>query len=103
MAAGYGFTEDLPMDEGKILNPNLVDYKVLRATEMPETKVIEVETYEPEGPYGAKEAGEGLTNPTAGALSNAIFHAAGISIKNLPITSEKVLNALREKEAEKAE
>jgi len=101
MAAGYGFTEDLPMDEGKILNPNLVDYKVLRATEMPETEVMEVETYEPEGPFGAKEAGEGLTNPTAGALSNAIYHAAGISIKNLPISPEKVLEALREKNKKK--
>ncbi|MGB2843277.1 MAG: molybdopterin cofactor-binding domain-containing protein, partial [Candidatus Aminicenantaceae bacterium] len=100
MAAGYGFTEDLPMDEGKILNPNLVDYKVLRATEMPETKVIEVETYEPEGPFGAKEAGEGLTNPTAGALGNAVFHATGLSIKNLPITPEKVLEALKEKKKE---
>ena len=97
MAAGYGFTEDMPMDEGKILNPNLVDYKVLRSTEMPETKVIEVETYEPEGPFGAKEAGEGLTNPTAGALGNALYHAAGISIKNLPITPEKVLYALQQK------
>jgi len=97
MAAGYGFTEDLPMDEGKILNPNLVDYKVLRSTEMPDTEVIEVETYEPEGPFGAKEAGEGLTNPTAGALGNAVFHAAGVSIKNLPITPEKVLDALTEK------
>ena len=101
MAAGYGFTEDLPMDEGKILNPNLVDYKVLRATEMPETKVIEVETYEPEGPFGAKEAGEGLTNPTAGALGNAVFQATGVSIQSLPITPEKVLEALRKKELEK--
>ena len=97
MAAGYGFTEDLPMDDGKILNPNLVDYKLLRATEMPETKIMEIETYEPEGPFGAKEAGEGLTNPTASALGNAIYHAAGISIKNLPITPEKVLDALRER------
>jgi len=103
MAAGYGFTEDLPMDEGKILNPNLVDYKVLRTTEMPETEVVEVETYEPEGPFGAKEAGEGLTNPTAGALGNAIFHAAGVSIKDLPLTSEKVLEALREKNQKKEE
>ncbi|NOR53006.1 MAG: molybdopterin-dependent oxidoreductase, partial [Candidatus Aminicenantes bacterium] len=101
MAAGYGFTEDLPMDEGKILNPNLVDYKLLRATEMPETEVVEVETYEPEGPFGAKEAGEGLTNPTAGALSNAVYHATGVSIKNLPITPEKVLEALREKNKKK--
>ncbi|MCK4644860.1 MAG: molybdopterin-dependent oxidoreductase [Candidatus Aminicenantes bacterium] len=101
MAAGYGFTEDLPMDEGKILNPNLVDYKLLRATEMPETEVVEVETYEPEGPFGAKEAGEGLTNPTAGALSNAVYHATGVSIKDLPITPEKVLEALREKNEKK--
>jgi 4-hydroxybenzoyl-CoA reductase subunit alpha len=97
MAAGYGFTEDLPTDEGMILNPNLVDYMLLRATEMPETEVMEVETYEPEGPFGAKEAGEGLTNPTAGALSNAVFHATGISIKNLPITPEKVHNAMQER------
>ncbi len=101
MAAGYGFTEDLPMDEGKILNPNLVDYKLLRATEMPETEVVEVETYEPEGPFGAKEAGEGLTNPTAGALSNAVYHATGVSIKDLPITPEKMLEALREKNEKK--
>ncbi len=101
MAAGYGFTEDLPMDEGKILNPNLVDYKILRTTEMPETNVFEVETYEPEGPFGAKEAGEGLTNPTAGALGNAVYHATGVSIKGLPITPEKVLAALKEKNKKK--
>ena len=103
MAAGYGFTEDPHMDEGQILNPNLVDYKVLRATEMPESKVLEVETYEPEGPFGAKEAGEGLTNPTAGALGNAVFHAAGVSIKDLPITPEKVFNALRENDKKEEE
>jgi len=101
MAAGYGFTEDLPMDEGKVLNPNLVDYKLLRTTEMPETTVVEVETYEPEGPFGAKEAGEGLTNPTAGALGNAVYDAVGVSINELPITSEKVLEAIREKDKPK--
>ncbi len=101
MAAGYGFLEDLPMDEGKILNPNLVDYKIIRACDMPKTKVIEVETYEPEGPFGAKEAGEGLTNPTAAALGNAVFHALGICIKELPITPEKILKALEEKKRKK--
>jgi 4-hydroxybenzoyl-CoA reductase subunit alpha len=97
MAAGYGFLEDMPMEEGKIMNPNLVDYKIIRATEMPETEVFEVETFEPEGPFGAKEAGEGLTNPTAAALGNALFDACGISVNQLPITPEKVVNALREK------
>ncbi|RLA95521.1 MAG: 4-hydroxybenzoyl-CoA reductase [Deltaproteobacteria bacterium] len=104
MAGGYGFTEDLPMEEGKILNPNLVDYKILRAGDMPETEVFEVETYEPEGPFGAKEAGEGLTNPTAGALANAVAKAVGVRITELPISSEKVLKALKEKgEGKKAD
>ncbi|MEI7451316.1 MAG: 4-hydroxybenzoyl-CoA reductase, partial [Desulfomonile sp.] len=96
----YGFLEDMPMEDGKIMNPNLVDYKIIRATEMPETEVFEIDTYEPEGPFGAKEAGEGLTNPTAAALGNALFDALGISVKQLPITPEKVLNALREKKLE---
>jgi 4-hydroxybenzoyl-CoA reductase subunit alpha len=97
MAAGYGFLEDLPMEDGKIMNPNLVDYKMIRSTEMPMTEIIEIDTYEPEGPFGAKEAGEGLTNPTAAALGNALFHAMGVSVKELPITPEKVLKAIKEK------
>jgi 4-hydroxybenzoyl-CoA reductase subunit alpha len=100
MAAGYGFLEDMPTEEGKILNPNLVDYKLIRAPEMPETEVIEIDTYEPEGPFGAKEAGEGLTNPTAAALGNALLDACGIACKELPVTPEKVLTALREKAKE---
>ena len=66
---------------------------------MPETKIIEVETYEPEGPFGAKEAGEGLTNPTAGAISNAVRNAVGVTVTTLPITPEKIFRALQEKKA----
>ena len=98
MAGGYGFCEDQPMDEGKILNPSIGDYKLIRSLDMPETKILEIDTYEPEGPFGAKEAGEGLTNPTAGALGNAIYNAVGVRITDLPITPEKVFRALREKE-----
>jgi CO/xanthine dehydrogenase Mo-binding subunit len=65
---------------------------------MPETAILEIDTYEPEGPFGAKEAGEGLTNPTAGAIGNAVFKAVGVRINDLPITPEKVFKALREKE-----
>jgi len=98
MAGGYGFCEDQPMDEGKILNPSIADYKLIRSLDMPETEILEVETYEPEGPFGAKEAGEGLTNPTAGAIGNAVYKAVGVRINDLPITPEKVFRALREKE-----
>ncbi len=98
LAAGGGFCEDQPIDNGKILNPSIGDYKVLRSLDMPKTVGIEVDTYEPEGPFGAKEAGEGLTSPTAGAMANAVYRAVGVRIKDLPITPEKVLRALKEKE-----
>ncbi len=101
MAGGYGFCEDQPMDEGKILNPSIADYKLIRSLDMPETKILEIDTYEPEGPFGAKEAGEGLTNPTAGAIGNAVYKAVGVRINDLPITPEKVLKALKEKEKQK--
>ena len=101
MAGGYGYCEDQPMDEGKILNPSIADYKLIRSLDMPETKILEIDTYEPEGPFGAKEAGEGLTNPTAGAIGNAIYKAVGVRINDLPITPEKVLKALKEKEKQK--
>jgi len=98
MAGGYGFCEDQPMDEGNILNPSIADYKLIRALDMPETEILEVTTYEPEGPFGAKEAGEGLTLPTAGAIGNAVYNAVGVRMNDLPITPEKVFRALREKE-----
>lgn len=98
MAGGYGYCEDQPMDEGRILNPSIADYKLIRSLDMPDTKIIEIDTYEPEGPFGAKEAGEGLTNPTAGAIGNAVYNAVGVRITDLPITPEKVFRALREKE-----
>jgi 4-hydroxybenzoyl-CoA reductase alpha subunit len=98
MAAGYGYLEYMPYEDGKLMNPNLVDYKVIRATEMPPAAVAEIDTYEPEGPYGAKEAGEGLTNPTAAAIGNAIFHALGIQMKECPIRPHMILDALKAKE-----
>ena len=103
MAGGYALCEDQPMDQGKILNPSPADYKVIHSLDMPETKIIEVDTYEPEGPFGAKEAGEGLTNPTAGAIANAVRNAVGVNITSLPITPEKIFRAMQEKkEKEKA-
>jgi 4-hydroxybenzoyl-CoA reductase subunit alpha len=99
MAGGYALCEDQPMDQGKILNPSLADYKVIHSLDMPKTEIIEVDTYEPEGPFGAKEAGEGLTNPTAGAIANAVRNAVGVTVTSLPITPEKIFRAMQEKKA----
>jgi 4-hydroxybenzoyl-CoA reductase subunit alpha len=97
MAAGYGYLEYMPYEDGKLMNPNLVDYKMIRAPEMPPANIAEIDTYEPEGPYGAKEAGEGLTNPTAAAIGNALFHRFGVQMKECPVRPHMVVEALREK------
>jgi len=103
MAAGYGYLEYMPFEDGKMMNPNLVDYKMIRATEMPETPIAEIDTYEPDGPYGAKEAGEGLTNPTAAAMGNALFRGWGIQMKECPIRPHMIVQALKEKEEKEKE
>lgn len=80
---------------------SLVDYKSLTAVDMPsldEISTFFASTYEPSGPYGAKGVGEAANNSTAGAVANAIYNAIGIRFKETPITPEKVLQALREKE-----
>ncbi len=53
-----------------------------------------METWEPEGPFGAKEAGEGLVSPTAPAVCEAVYHAVGLRCTDLPITPLKVLQGL---------
>ncbi|MCB2191856.1 MAG: nicotinate dehydrogenase medium molybdopterin subunit, partial [Deltaproteobacteria bacterium] len=61
---------------------------------MPPGESADVFTYEPEGPYGAKEAGEGLAIPTAPAITHAVYEATGYRCMQTPITPEKVLRAL---------
>ncbi len=100
MGQGYTLAENLVTEEGQVLNPSFVDYKLMRAPDVPvKFESLLVETFEPEGPFGAKEAGEGLTNPNAGCIANAIYDAVGVRIKDMPITPEKILKALEEKKA----
>ena len=58
---------------------------------------IAVPSYEPRGPYGAKEVGEGSMVPVLGSIANAIYDAIGVRMYELPITPQKILKALREK------
>ena len=60
----------------------------------PESEHVHVPSNEPEGPHGAKEAGEGLVIPTAPAIGEAVYHATGYRCKDLPITPEKILKAM---------
>jgi 4-hydroxybenzoyl-CoA reductase subunit alpha len=81
--------------DGRILNANLADYKIPTAADMPPLTAIVVETGEPNGPYGAKEVGEGAIMPTIPAVLNALYDATGVRFESLPVTSEQVLIALR--------
>jgi len=94
MGLGYALSEQFVMEGGKTLNTDFADYKMPMAMDMPPSKVVHIDTYEPEGPMGAKEAGEGLASPTAPAISDAVYHATGYRCKDLPITPEKILQHL---------
>lgn len=91
------FEELLFNKKGKILNSSLLDYKIPSASDIPEINAILVEEAHREGPYGAKGLGEMVAVPTAPAIANAIYDAVGIRIKDLPITPDKLLRALKNK------
>jgi CO/xanthine dehydrogenase Mo-binding subunit len=95
---GYALSEELVWEEGVVLNPNFQDYRILYINNVPRIKTIMVESIDPDGPYGAKGLAEAGSVPTAAAIANAIYDAVGVRIKSLPITPEKILKALKEKE-----
>lgn len=99
MGLGYGLYEELVVQEGEVLNPNFADYALPTALDMPPIESIIIETDDPAGPFGAKGMAEPACIPTAPAIVNAVYDAVGVRIRDLPITPEKVLNALKEKEA----
>ena len=80
------------------MNPNFSDYRLPSMRDMPKLDHAFAQSYEPTGPFGAKGLGELGMDPTAAAIGNAIFDAVGVRVKTLPITPEKVLKALKEKE-----
>ncbi|MFT7521679.1 MAG: 4-hydroxybenzoyl-CoA reductase subunit alpha [Kiritimatiellia bacterium] len=82
-------------DTGLHRGPNLLDYRMATTVDTPEIHAFIVEQPDPNGPYGAKEAGEGPLHPVLPAIANAIRHATGgASVRSLPFTPERVLAAI---------
>ncbi len=103
MGVGSTLWEEMKIEKGKVLNPNWWDYKIPLATNMPKLenfKTFVKPAFHKDGPYGAKGTGETQITPSAPAIASAIYNAVGVRIKDLPITGEKVLKALRQKEEE---
>lgn len=86
------------LDSGQHANPSLLEYKVPTALDVPDIEPFLVESVDPEGPFGAKEVGEGSLHPSIPAIVNAIYDAVGVWLHEVPITPEAVLKALRKKE-----
>jgi hypothetical protein len=74
--------------------PSMLDYKSPTTLETPDIHTFLVETDDPEGPFGAKEAGQGPLLPVIPAIANALHHALGIRVDEVPITPDKILKAL---------
>jgi xanthine dehydrogenase molybdenum-binding subunit len=98
MGVGYALTERLILEKGEVMNPNFRDYKLLTAKDVIPVEPVIIESLDEAGPYGAKGIGEPGLVPTAPAIANAIYDAIGVRIKDLPMTPERVLKAIKEKE-----
>jgi len=97
MGLGYGLWEELAVDGGRVINPNLADYKMPLTVNQPEIKIGIVEKKLKTGPYGAKGAGNPPVAMSAAAVANAVYDAVGVRIRDLPLSPEKVLQELRDK------
>lgn len=98
-SGGVGATllEEHYWDGGQMLNASMLEYKVPLSVDMPQITPIIVESMDPEGPFGAKEAGLWGSMNMFQAIGNAIYDAVGVWIKDFPITPDKVLAALEER------
>ena len=96
MGLGEALFEEIKYgDRGQVVNANLAEYKIPTALDMPSIGTIVVESGEPNGPFGAKEVGEGAIMPTIPALLNAVYDATGVRYTELPLTPERVLMGIK--------
>src|SRR3989440_496114 len=104
MGAAEAQMEEMVYDEkGLLFGPSLLDYRIPTSLDTPDLDSYIVESNDPGGPYGAKEAGEGPLHPAIPAIANAIHDACGIRIRELPFYPQRVLKLLRERDARREE
>ena len=99
MGMGYALTEDTIIEEGITLTRNFSTYILPTSLDMPhKIDTIIAEELEPSGPFGAKGIGEAVCVPISPAITNAIYDAVGVWMKQIPATAERVYTALKNKE-----
>jgi len=98
MGLGYALMENLILEGGKVQNANFADYKIPTMLDSCQVKTYFIESMDEHGPFGAKGVGEPAMIPSAAAVANAIYDAVGVWVTELPITPEKLLKAIKEKQ-----
>jgi 4-hydroxybenzoyl-CoA reductase subunit alpha len=94
MGMGQTMSEEAAYHEGLMVTANMLDYRVPTIQDSPPIEVGIVESNDPHGPFGAKEAGEGSLAAFLPALTNAIADAIGIRFNDLPVTPDRVFEAI---------
>ncbi len=90
MGLGAALGEELVYEQGRLVNPSLAEYAAPRAADLPAIRAVLLDGYDSAGPYGAKGLGEIGLVPTPAAVANAVAHATGVRVRDLPITPDKL-------------
>jgi 4-hydroxybenzoyl-CoA reductase subunit alpha len=99
MGLGQALSEATAYDDGRMLHGNLLDYRVPTMAESPDIEVFIVESLDPNGPFGAKEASEGMLAGILPALREAVQEAAGVDCDHFPISPDRVAERLDARQA----
>ena len=93
MGIGYALSEEMKLDPktGRLLNGNLLDYKMPTSMDHPDLTALFVETDDPSGPFGNKALGEPPAIPVAPAIRNAVLNATGVAVNSLPLSPQKLV------------
>lgn len=99
MGGGAALGEEMIHEQGRTVNPSLINYAMARAGDLPHIRTILIEGGDRKGPHGAKGIGELCNTPPSPAIANAVYDATGVRIGDLPITPDKILTALARKQS----
>ena len=104
MGLGQALSEETAYHEGLPFGPNILDYRVPTIVESPDIQVKIVESIDPNGPFGAKEASEAALSSIIPAIANAVYDAIGVRTKETPMTPDRIMDAIvkHERETKKA-
>jgi len=99
MGMGQALSEEMRFHDGLLLNGNFIDYKIPTSLDTPPINTTIIETIDPEGPFGAKECGEGGIHPVIPAIANAVFDATGVRITSLPIKPDEIIDGIEKRKS----